>query len=154
MPDDLTTLKDDMTAFIEGHGMLRFHAYVGEEVASVMWDSSENPESWKDFVELAKHAGATFLTMSDVVLEKEDLDFLVDRLKNAAYPDEEDIEEARWLRTYIGKTGFVQLGWPHQGTVFLFEVSTEWYDRYQRLVDMAEEYGGIVFDEPEQDDEH
>ncbi len=69
MPDDLTNLKDDMTAFIEGHGMLRFHAYVGEEVPSVMWDSSDNPESWKDFVELAKHAGATFLTMSDVVLE-------------------------------------------------------------------------------------
>jgi hypothetical protein len=119
-----------------------------------MWDASGNPESWKDFVELAKHAGASFLTMSDVVLEKDDLDFLVDRLKNAAYPDEEDIEEARWLRTYIGKTGFVQLGWPHQGTVFLYEASTEWYDRYQRLVDMAEEYGGIVFDEPEQDDEH
>ena len=154
MPDDLTTLKDDMTAFIEGHGMHRFHAYVGEEVPSVMWDSSDNPESWKDFVELAKNAGATFLTMSDVVLEKDDLDFLVDRLKNAAYPDEEDIEEARWLRTYIGKTGFVQLGWPCQGTVFLYEASTEWYDRYQRLVDMAEEYGGIVLDEPEQDDEH
>jgi len=154
MPDDLTNLKDDMTAFIEGQGMRRFHAYVSEEVPSVMWDSSDNLESWKDFVEVAKHAGATFLTMSDVVLEKEDLDFLVDRLKNAAYPDEEDIEEARWLRTYLGKTGFVQLGWPYQGTVFLFEVSTEWYDRYQRLVDMAEEYSGIVFDEPEQDDEH
>ena len=45
MPDDLTNLKDDMTAFIEGHGMLRFHAYVGEEVPSVMWDSSDNPDS-------------------------------------------------------------------------------------------------------------
>ena len=115
---------------------------------------SKNRSRFADFVELAKNAGATFLTMSDVVLEKDDLDFVVDRLKNAAYPDEEDIEEARWLRTYIGKTGFVQLGWPYQGTVFLYEASTEWYDRYQRLVDMAEEYGGIVFDEPEQDDEH
>ena len=80
-------------------------------------------------------------------------DFLVDRLKNAAYPDEEDIEEARWLRTYIGKTGFVQLGWPYQGTVFLFESSTEWYDRYQRLLDVAEEYGGIMIDEPDDKDE-
>lgn len=154
MPDDLSNVKDDMTAFIEGHGMRRFHAYVGEEVPSVMWDANENPESWKDFVELAKHAGASFLTMSDVVLEKEDLDFLVDRLQNGSFPDEEDIEEARWLRTYVGKTGFVQLGWPYQGTIFLYEVSTEWYDRYQRLVDMAEEYGGIIIDEADQDDEH
>ncbi len=154
MPDDLSNVKDDMTAFIEGHGMRRFHAYVGEEVPSVMWDANDNPESWKDFVELAKHAGASFLTMSDVVLEKEDLDFLVDRLQNGAFPDEEDIEEARWLRTYVSKTGFVQLGWPYQGTIFLYEVSTDWYDRYQRLVDMAEEYGGIIIDEADQDDEH
>ncbi len=154
MTDDLSNVKDDMTAFIEGHGMRRFHAYVGEEVPSVMWDANDNPESWKDFVELAKHAGASFLTMSDVVLEKEDLDFLVDRLQNGAFPDEEDIEEARWLRTYVSKTGFVQLGWPYQGTIFLYEVSTDWYDRYQRLVDMAEEYGGIIIDEADQDDEH
>ena len=147
MPDDLTNLKDDMTAFIEGHGMKRFHAYVGEEVPSVMWDSSDNPESWKDFVELAKHAGATFLTMSDVVLEKEDLDFLVERLKNAAYPDEEDIEEARWLRTYIGKTGFVQLGWAYQGCVFVYEAGTEWYEHYQHLRELADDSGGFMIDE-------
>ena len=28
IPDDLTTVKDDMVAFIEGHGMRRFHGYV------------------------------------------------------------------------------------------------------------------------------
>jgi hypothetical protein len=154
MQDDLTGLKDDMIAFIEGQGMLRFHAFVGEEVQSVVWDSTDNPEGWKDFVELAKHASAPFLTMSDVVLDKEDLDFLVERLQNSNFPDDEDIEEARWLRAYIGKAGFLQLGWPYQGTIFLYEVSTPWYDRYQRLVDVAEEFGGMVLDEPDQDGEH
>jgi len=58
-PDDLTTLKDDMTAFIEGQGMRRFFGYVEcEEVPSVLWDASPNPDGWKDFVELAKAAGA------------------------------------------------------------------------------------------------
>ena len=28
-PEDLSTVKDDMIAFIEGHGMSRFHGYVG-----------------------------------------------------------------------------------------------------------------------------
>ena len=27
-PEDLTIIKDDMIAFIEGHGMSRFHGYV------------------------------------------------------------------------------------------------------------------------------
>src|SRR5438309_8630628 len=54
-PDDLCSLKDDMIAFIEGHGMRRFHGYVDyEEVPSVMWKSEDNPDSWKDFVELAR----------------------------------------------------------------------------------------------------
>lgn len=151
-PDDLTSLKDDMTAFIEGHGLRRFRGYVNEDVSSVMWDSGDNPDSWKDFVEVAKASGATFLTMNDVVLQREDLDFLVDRLRNGMYTSDEDIEEARWLRAYVGRTGFVQLGWPYQGILFLYEVSNEWYDRYQRLMDLAEECGGITIDEPDDDD--
>jgi hypothetical protein len=154
MQDDLTTLKDDMTAFIEGQGMRRFHGYVNDEVASIMWDHNGNVDSWKDFVELAKNAGAAFLTMNDVVLDREDVEYLVERLRNSNYTNEEDVEEARWLRSYVGKTGFVQLGWPYQGTMFLCEISTEWYDRYQRLLDAADEYGGIMIDEPDdQDDE-
>ena len=52
--DDLTGLKDDMTAFIEGHGMRRFHAMPVEEAQSVNWDATGNPESWKDFVEIGR----------------------------------------------------------------------------------------------------
>ena len=79
-PDDLTSLKDDMIAFIEGHGLRRFHGYVDyDEVQCVMWKDGDNPESWKDFVELAKAAGASFLTMDSWVLKREDLDDLVER---------------------------------------------------------------------------
>ncbi|HJX00614.1 MAG TPA: hypothetical protein VJ453_10660, partial [Terriglobales bacterium] len=53
LSDDLHSLKDDMTAFIEGHGMRRFPGYVGDEIASVMWKDDDNPDAWKDFVELA-----------------------------------------------------------------------------------------------------
>lgn len=151
--DDLTVLKDDMTAFIEGHGMRRFRGYVGEEVPTVEWEAGENPDSWKDFVELAKASQIPFLTMNDLVLDRDDIDYLVNRLRSAPYSNDEDVEEARWLRTYVGKTGFIQLGWAHQGFMFTFEVSTEWYDRYQRLLDVAEEFGSIMIDESDQDDE-
>jgi len=87
------------------------------------------------------------------VLRREDLDDLVQRLSNAEYTNEEDLEEARWLRTYIGRTGFVQLGWAYQGTVFVYEANANWYDRYQRMVDLAEDFGGIPIDEPGTDDE-
>jgi len=51
MEQDLTILKDDMVAFIEGHGLRRFNAYVSDEVANVPWSTDEDhPDAWKDFV--------------------------------------------------------------------------------------------------------
>ena len=60
--------------------------------------------------------------MDEEVLERDELDYLIQRLQHATYPSDEDLEEARWLRNYVGKTGFIQLGWPHQGIMFLYEV--------------------------------
>ena len=86
-PDDLTSLKDDMIAFIEGHGMRRFPGYVDyEEVQSVIWKREDNPDSWKDFVELAKAAGAPFLTMDAWSLERDELDEMIERLSTPSSP--------------------------------------------------------------------
>jgi hypothetical protein len=154
LTDDLSGLKDDMTAFIEGQGMRRFFGYVeSEELPTVLWDSGANPDGWKDFVELAKSSGAPFLTMHSWALDREELERLSQRLNEGEYTSEEDLEEARWLKTYIGKTGFVQLGWAHQGVVFLYEAGTEWYDHFQRLRELSEEVGGFMIDEPDQDEE-
>jgi hypothetical protein len=152
--DNLSVLKDDMVAFVEGHGMRRFPGYVdSEEVQCVLWKPEGNPESWKDFVELAKAADSPFVTMDSWELKREDLDDLVERLANAEFAGEEEVEEGRWLRTYLGKTGFVQAAFAHQGVMMVYEASTEWYERYQRLAELAEDFGGIPIDEPDQDEE-
>jgi len=153
-PDDLTPLKDDMIAFIEGHGMRRFHGFVDyDEVQCIMWDMGTNPDGWKDFVELAKTAGAPFLTTHSWMLERTELDELVQRLTNSEFTDGDDVEDARWLRAYLGKIGYLQLGWAYQGSMFICEVSTEWYERYQRLLEVSDEFGGIPIDETDQEEE-
>jgi len=153
-PDDLTPLKDDMIAFIEGHGMRRFHGFVDyDEVQCIMWDMGTNPDGWKDFVELAKTAGAPFLTTHSWMLERAELDELVQRLTHSEFTDGEDVEDARWLRAYLGKIGYLQLGWAYQGSMFICEVSSEWYERYQRLLEVSDEFGGIPIDETDQEEE-
>jgi hypothetical protein len=151
--DDLHALKDDMNAFILGHGMQRFNAYVSDEMHSVLWDSAGNPDSWKDFVELAKTSGVSFLTMSDDTLEKEDLEFLLERLQNSSAILDDEIEEARLLRQHVGKLGFIQLGFSYQGTMFLWESSASWYDRYQLLLDSSDDFSSIMLDERDRFDE-
>ncbi len=148
-PDTLHSLKDDMVAFIEGHGMRRLPGFVTEDVPSVLWEDEANPDSWKDFVEMAKTASAPFITMSDITLEKEDVETLLEDLRDLNFPDTEavDIEEAEYMVNYVGKTGFVQLGFVHQGIMFLHESATEWYERYQTLLETAEDFGNIVLED-------
>jgi len=147
--DDLTSLKDDMIAFIEGHGMLRFPGSIDyEDVQCVVWKSEGNPDGWKDFVELAKASAAPFLITDFWRLEREELDLLVDRLNDADFTSDEDLDDARWLRTYIGKTGLIQLGFAHQGVMMVYEISTDWYQRYQSIVEM-DDFSGLPIDDPD-----
>jgi hypothetical protein len=157
-PENLASIKDDMVAFIAGHGMRRVPAHADDDVPSVLWDDDENPESWKDFVETAKAAGAVFMTMSEAVLEKEEVELLIEEVQDQDYQLEmssgsSELDEAQSLVTHIGKIGHLQLGFPHQGMMFLYEVSTEWYEQYQQLVDSVDDLSDIVFEDEDEDEE-
>ncbi len=152
-PDNLISLKDDMVAFIAGHGMRQLNAFVTEEVPTVIFEN-EHPDSWKDFVEHAKAAGAPFLTMSEVVLEKSDVAILMEQIRDQTFPDDaaEELEDAEYLVRHVGKVGYLQLGFAHQGVMFIFEIATDWYDSFQDLMETVSELGGIVVDDRESDE--
>jgi hypothetical protein len=152
-PDNLISLKDDMVAFIAGHGMRRLNGYVTEEVPTVIFEE-ENPDGWKDFVEHAKAAGAPFVTMSEVVLEKADITLLLDQIREQSFPDDasEEIDDAEYLVNHVGKVGYLQLGFAHQGVMFIFEIATDWYDSFQNLLDSVSELGGIVVDDSDSEE--
>jgi hypothetical protein len=153
--DNLLSLKDDMVAFIEGHGMRRLPGYVTEDIASVLWEDEDNQDSWKDFVEMAKTAGAPFVTMSTITLDRDEIEILLERVRDQNFPDEDatEIADAQWLERFAGKTGYIQLGFIHQGVAFLHESSTEWYERYQELLEEVEGFGDIVIDDSGDEEE-
>jgi hypothetical protein len=153
--DDLITVKDDMVAFIEGHSMRRLPGFITEDLPTVLWEDEDNPDSWKDFVEMAKSASAPFVTMSEVKLEKEDIAMLLEQIREENFPDEAaaEIQEAQYLVNYVGKVGYIQLGFAHQGIVFVHENATAWYERYQQLLEFVEDFGDVVFGEDEDEDE-
>lgn len=146
--DDFASLKDDMVAFIAGNGLRRVNAFVPEDVPSVMFED-DGPDSWKDFVEHAKATGVPFLTMSEVVLEKADIETLIERTRVHRFPDEagQELDDAQYLLKFVGRTGYLQLGFAYGGVMFLYEAATEWYDRYQRWMEVVSELGDIVLDD-------
>jgi hypothetical protein len=153
--DDLISLKDDMVAFIEWHSMRRLPGFITDDLPTVLWEDEDNIDSWKDFVEMAKSASAPFVTMSEVKLEKEDIAMLLEQIREDNFPDEAaaEIQEAQYLVNYVGKVGYIQLGFAHQGIVFVHENATAWYERYQQLLEFVEDFGEVVFGEEEDEDE-
>jgi hypothetical protein len=156
-PDNLAGVKDDMVAFIAGHGLRRVPGHAADDVPSITWDDEENSDRWKDFVETAKAAGAAFITMSEAVLEKEDVEMLIEEVQDQDFEigggPTPDLDEAQTLVKHIGKIGHLQLGFPYQGIMFLCETSTEWYERYQQLLDTIDSLGDIVFEDEDEDEE-
>src|SRR5258707_12022970 len=156
-PDNLISLKDDMVAFIAGHGMRRLTAFITEEVPTVIFEE-ENADGWKDFVEHAKAAGAPFVTMSEVILEKSDIAILLDQLREQSFPGGPDsdvgaeIDDAEYLVNHVGKIGYLQLGFAHQGVMFIFETATDWYDRFQTLIETVTDLGSIIVDDSDRED--
>jgi hypothetical protein len=146
--DNLAGLKDDMIAFIAGHGLRRMNAYVTEDIASVVLED-DDADAWKDFVEHAKAAQVPFLTMSEVTLEPEDVSILIEQIRDQSFPDADAPEffDAEDLRRHIGKTGYLQLGFAQQGVMFLFETSTEWYEQFQALLEAMSDLGGLTVDD-------
>jgi hypothetical protein len=84
-----------------------------------------------------------------MTLEREELDALIEEAGEMNFPDEEATElvEAQWLRKYAGMLGYIQLGFVHQGLVFMHETTTEWYERYQALLEDIESFQDIVIDD-------
>ena len=146
MIEDLTSIHDDMQAFSKGLGLRHFYGYIPDEMPSVLWDGEDINESWKDFLELARASGAPFVTVNSVQLEADDVDILLSELRRSSYSREEDMETARQLRAHFGQIGFIQLGFPYQGVMFLCELSTEWYEGYKGLQEMADDLGSIMID--------
>src|SRR5712691_1082667 len=128
MTENLHNILDDMVAFIEGHGLRRFHAYIEDEVPSVFWQPDAKAEAWKDVVELAKASNAAFVTLNSFTLTADNVKDLVERLRKSNFPNDDDVEEAQLLRMNIGKVGFIQIGFPSNGVMFLYELTTPWYE--------------------------
>jgi hypothetical protein len=150
--DDLTAVKDDMVAFIAGHGLRRMNSFVPEDVPTVLFEE-DDVDGWKDFVEHAKAANAPFITMSEVILEPEDVATLIGQVRDDEFAshDPSELEEAQDLMRHVGKVGYLQLGFAHGGVIFLYETATEWYDQFQELMDSVSELGHIIMDDHDEE---
>jgi hypothetical protein len=152
---DLAPLKDDMIAFIEGHGIRRFPAELPDHLSRIWWGGPDGPDSWKDFVEMAKSMGAPVLLMDDDQLGPDDVEMLVDGLQEFSNSgddaDRDDIDAARRLRKYTGMVGHIELAIAYQGFLFVHETTTQWYREYRYMAETLESMQEMLEEDSEEE---
>jgi hypothetical protein len=159
--ENLAALKDDMIAFVEGHGMRYFPALIPEDCPRVWWSDEEAEvhegasDSWKDFVEMAKTAGAPMVCIAEDRLERATLELLTGELEEAASPQAfaVEMEKLDGLYPQVGKVGHLELAFAHQGVLFVHETATAWYHDYREMLDTLEELTDLSADVFDDEDE-
>ncbi len=161
--NNLTSLKDDMIAFIEGHGMRHFPALIPEDTPRVWWHDQETAddaaqsakESWKDFVEMAKTASAPLVCIGEDSVDRATLELLVSELQDISSPEVSGPEMDKLNRMFleIGKVGHLELAFAHQGILFVHETQTEWYREYRAMVNTIDGLQELIEDALDEDDE-
>lgn len=164
-PDNLISLKDDMIAFIEGHGMRHFPAAIPDETPRVWWSDPElnadgtTPEtvreSWKDFVEMAKAVGAPMVLIGEDVLDRTTLEVLSQELQELSSAEAfgPELEKLDRLFLETGKLGHIELGFAHQGILFVHETATGWYRQYREMIDTLDGLQELIGEAYSDDDD-
>lgn len=163
--ENLLALKDDMVAFIEGHGMRHFPAAIPEDVPRIWWNDGgaatpdtgkaslvqSSTDSWKDFVEMAKSVGAPMVCIGEDRLDKSTLELLAAEIEEISDADEseadraaEEMEKVHRLFLQIGKVGHIELAFAHQGVLFVHETTAEWYRDYREMVETVDHLQGLL----------
>ncbi len=154
--ENLATLKDDMIAFIEGHGMRHFPALIPDDTPRVWWNephagdapAESAKESWKDFVEMAKAAGSPLVCIGEDSVDRTTLDLLSNELEEMSSNEPTVLDRDKLNRIFleIGKVGHIELAFPHQGILFVHETQTEWYRDYRAMVNTVDSLQELIED--------
>ncbi|HEX7360880.1 MAG TPA: hypothetical protein VF283_10345 [Bryobacteraceae bacterium] len=139
---DLETLKTEMQDFLKDAGLAVFYGHPQSAELAIYWDT-ERHGNFREFVAVAAKAGAKLIVFSEQ-------QFSEGRIENARFQMEEcDLtrEEARSFENRLNQfeayedfTCAVELSFHLDGRSYVFELKTDWYRAFNRLIGEIDAY--------------
>lgn len=133
-------VKDEILEYLRREGLAIYHVEpeMWPNERSVWWDTDRVPD-YKKFIVAAKSAGAKMILYFDQELEESTITDAEDALEMASLEPEEFREYARRigeLRSYLGFTNRLGVGFASEGMFYWFDLEAPWYEE---LVEMMED---------------
>jgi hypothetical protein len=153
---NLDSLKTEIASYLNENGFILFHGFSRsfEEVPEVEWDSVHYPD-YRSFLDVARQLGVRLVVLHHREFSSTIIDRATDELPSSGfeYQEQRQFEQRlKELAIYDGFTCLVELSFEHAGTLYVFELRTDWYNQLNSLLeemDMATDVDETGEDEGE-----
>lgn len=138
MQPDLDSLKTDLPAELEGRGFVVFHGMsrAEDETGVVMWDTLQRPE-YSQFLDSAAKLGVKVIVLNSRPLEASSIEDVRQELESLeiAPSERRDLERRlNALEPYTGFTANLELSFDYEGTVYIFEMRSEFMNEFLSIL--------------------
>jgi hypothetical protein len=101
------------------------------------WDTKRYPD-YKQFLHIAKRLDVRLIVLHHREFSSEIIERAIDDLPSSGfeYEDQRTFEQRlRELSVYEGFTCLIELSFDHNGTLYFFELRTEWFNELNHLLE-------------------
>lgn len=154
MAHDLESLKREIRQFLNEAGLAVFYGRKRYAEFPIYWDVEQQPD-FRQFLAVARSAGAKLVVFAEERFSRDRIEDALFRLEECEIPQEEarNLENRlHQFEDYEGFTCSLELSFDVDSRAYFFEVRTDWYDTFNRIVDEIDTFLPDG-DEPEEDDE-
>jgi hypothetical protein len=151
MPQNLDGLKTEIEQHLEQAGLAVFysHARALDNTPTVFWDCQQHPD-YREFVQAAKAADVKLIVFHQREFAVEQIDDAMEQLAGCDLPREHYRDFERSLtqaRAYDGFVCEIELSFIHHGSIFVFDLRTDWYRELSEVLGEIEVLTGIEGDD-------
>jgi len=151
MKQNLDGLRIEIEQHLEQAGMAVFysHARAVDSAPTVFWDCQEHPD-FREFIQAAKAANVKLIVFHQHEFVSEQVEDAMAQLAECDLPreDQRDFERRlKEMRAYDGFVCEIELSFSHDGSIFVFDLRTEWYRELTLVLGEIEALSGMEDDE-------
>lgn len=136
MKPNLEALRAEIPTAVESRGMANFFGRSRHYEGPVMeWNVTRAPD-YQEFLQVAQSLGAKVIVFHSEEFAEALVEAALEDLEEIEMPLEERREfeaKLREFRSYHGFTNRVELSFIHDGTMYSFDLSTDWFDEFEQL---------------------
>lgn len=153
MKPNLEALRAEIPEYLESRGLALFRGYsrMHDDAPMIEWDCERFPD-YKAFATVAEKLEVKLIVFRDQEFYEVLVESALEDLEDSDLPYEERHEYERKLREFRNYAGFtcaIEMTFDYEGTLYCFELRTDWYKEFQRI---SNELNSIVEEGGEDDD--